>query len=91
MARANDLVSTGLIKRGIELYTGRFVDAVKRVADPAVAGSMALRAVYRDGTHADFLISADAPHMKIPEDVVAALEECEFETWPPRSGKPKFF
>ena len=86
------MVPTGLIQQGIELYTGRKVDAVKRVADPAVAGSMALRATFvGSDEHVDFLISADAPHMKTPADVEAALEECEFEAWPPRSGKPKFF
>lgn len=92
MARANDLVPTDLLQQGIERYTGRKVDAVKRYADPVVAGSMALRATFvGSDDHIDFLISADVPHMKTPEDVEAALEECSFEAWPPRSGKPKFF
>ena len=92
MASTNDTVSTDLIRQGIELYTGRTVDEVRRHPDPQVAGAMALRATFvGDVDYLDFLIGADARALRTPEDVEAELEECDFGSWPPRSGSPRFF
>lgn len=96
MARANSLLTEEDIKAGIESYTGYPVCDVKRVHDPKVAGSMAIRCKIApgrasSGEQLDFLIGGDAPALKTPEDIAEHLEECEFETWPPRSGGLRFF
>jgi len=96
MARANSLISDEVLHAGIEHYTGHKVRGLERYDDPRVAGCIALRCTVLEGepdggTVLQFFISGNAPVLKTKEDVSVNLEEAEFETWPPRSGKLKFF
>ncbi len=84
-------MKTELLKSGIETYTGRPVMDLKRHDDPVVEGAVALRATMKGGETIDFLVSANVGELKTPDSVADVLEECEFTTWPPRSGRPRFF
>lgn len=99
MARHNGLIKNELLTAGIEEYTGRVVKSIERHDDPQVVGSIAIRAtLHRDVTSmgdvdavVDFLISAQAPALITTEDVASHLEEAEYTSWPPTSGKISFF
>jgi len=83
-----------LLKAGIELYTGRTVQDLKRFDDPVVPGAIGMRVTMNDGETIDFLLAADwRPEGRKPtaEDVDRALEETQFSTWPPEVGLPRFF
>ena len=88
-----------IIKAGIELYTERKVESLERFDDPKVSGAMALRVTMEDKSKIDFLICADGKNVKTlhrnfeltPGIVEQVLEEAEFTSWPPTSGRLKFF
>ena len=84
---------------GIEEYTGRKVKDIKTFADPKVAGTYAIRATMepkkKEPVQIDFLIVGNYMEKPIPrctaEEISENLEECNFTTWPPAVGAPKFF
>lgn len=83
-----------LFKAGIELYTGRTVAHLDVFPDPKVEDAYALRATMSNGTTMDFLICAGwRPYGSRgnAEKVCDALEDVEYECWPPKVGEPRFF
>ena len=86
------------IKQGIEVYTGRPLASCKTYTDSV--GAIAIRATFvpskskqrDDLLELDFLIMAyDVEKCKDPQTTAKYLEECEFDTWPPKESGPKFF
>ncbi len=90
-----DLKRDDSLKAGIEFYTGREVERLSVVEDPQVSYTFAMRARMKDGASIDFLIVGSTLDHGIaktgPGGIADALEECEFETWPPASGRLRFF
>ena len=91
MARINSLLQNADFQLAVEHYTGRKVASLLRHDDPQVAGAVALRATLEGGDVVDFLLSGNAPRCNTHQALADELEECEFESWPPRSGNLKFF
>ncbi len=91
MAKSNDHVSDDLLIRGIHTYSGIEVEKLRREPDPEVDGAMALHATMVNGSYLQFFISAHAPELRTPDNVADALEECDFEQWPPKTGALRFF
>ena len=85
------MVSDELLQSGVEAYTGRKVTKLERFNDPEVAGAIALRVVMEDTGTIDFIITSQALTLRCAEDIAENLGECEFTTWPPKLGKPRFF
>jgi methionine aminopeptidase len=76
--------------KGVELYTGEQVKEMQIHPDPKVADTYALRAKMANGMTIDFVIvgrhaPAGSVNAMTPEDVSDALEENNFDSWPPRS------
>ncbi len=86
-------ITNALLKETVELYTGRKATGIDVHADPRVSGAYAIRMVTDKGATIDFLLSAhwmnDDP--RNAEDLSGHLEEAEFTTWPPTSGKLRLF
>lgn len=79
MSKENDQ-----LRAVIEEYSGERVIELKIYHDKKCRGCVAMRAVFAsDGMEHDFIFMAGVPR------TVDELEECEFETWPPREGKQK--
>lgn len=90
------------IKAGVALYTGWHVDHVDVCCDPQVPGAYAVRAscrrltkkgVHKTSRTMDYLISGDwrfTASRLSPELVERHLEDVEYVSWPPTSGKLKF-
>jgi hypothetical protein len=89
------------IKLGVELYTGLQVQELLLESDPAVDGSYAIRATVRPWSPApktadqvvDFVLLAhwrDTARRLTPEAVDRWLEEGQFASWPPASGRLRF-
>jgi hypothetical protein len=74
----------------VKLYTERDVLKVDVCADPVVSGTFAIRATMDDDEVLDFLVVGYNPTMGSGA-LFHMLEECTFETFPPTSGKVKFF
>jgi hypothetical protein len=83
-------MNKNVAKVAVKLYTERDVLKVDVCADPVVSGTFALRAMMEDDEVIDFLVVGYNPTMG-SKAVSQALEECMFETFPPTSGKVKFF
>ena len=79
-----------LIIKGIEEYTGKTVEKLKTYRDPKVNGTYALKAIMNDNKVLDFLICGGYVEEWTPECISDNLEECEFESWPPKSGSLQF-
>jgi len=75
------------IQKAVEDYAGKELLNLDVIPDPQVPGSFAIKAVYKafPDKPVFFLISAGDP---ISWEY---LEEVEFESWPPRSGRLRFF
>jgi hypothetical protein len=82
------------MKAGIEAYTERKATSVKVHADPMVEDTWAARAVMEQGDTIDFfVVGRDLPNgwaKATGEEVAELIEECQFKTWPPQAGPPRF-
>lgn len=81
---------------GIESYTGKKVTDINVILDPKVSRTFAMRVTIEGHSYPlDMLIVGGNMETGIaeatPEVIAENLEECEFETWPPKSGSLKFF
>ena len=77
------------IKKTIEHYTGEKVSSIKIKKDPQVPGAYGIR-VEIEGEIFDYLLTSQFSKSLKPEDLAEVLEECEFESWPPKSGSLLF-
>ena len=77
-------------KNAIESYTGSSISKVEVVQDPQVSDTYAVRGYCSDGYIQDYLLVHINSNMTIDE-LTNHIEECEFTTWPPKSGTLKFF
>ena len=78
-------------KQAVAEYTGREVMSVQVHPDPKVSGTYAIRAVLKRGKKTetiDFLHVSGMSNADVSPDT---LEECTFESWPPKSGGLKLF
>ena len=83
-------VST-IFKKAIEKYSGKKVKTIKVHSDPQVEGTYAIRTKFEGRKeNQDWLICRYESSWDIAK-VEENLEECEYETWPPASGRPRFF
>lgn len=98
-------MKTETAKAIVENYTERQWDTVQVHPDPKVPGTFAIRAMVcgksrivergkvvqkaEPARQQDFLIIGWLPSMST-ELAARLLEDCDFETWPPVSGKLKF-
>ncbi len=88
---------SAVMKAGLEEYTGAKVKSIKLHPDPRVEGTWAARAVMEDnGQVIDFFVVGNqVPGMRIErltaEECAEAIEECQFDQWPPAEGKLRFF
>ena len=78
-----------LLKKGIESYTEGTIDKILVYPDPQVAGTYAIRTTI--GKRVSDWLVCNLPSDATVGVVVDYLEECEFETWPPKSGDLQFF
>jgi hypothetical protein len=83
------------LKNGLAAYTGREVASIKTFPDPKVEGTWAARATMADGATIDFLVVENHMEKSIgrstPDELAEAIEETQFDTWPPKVGKIRFF
>lgn len=83
------------LKAALAVYAGRPVASIKVSPDPKVNGTFAARASMVDGDTVDFLVVGSSLDRGVarstPEEVAEAIEECQFEAWPPPAGKLRFF
>lgn len=77
------------VKSGIEYYCGKQVKKISIVEDPLVADTYAIRC-YIGKMKLDLLIVGFKQSMT-KNEIADNLEECEFEFFPPKSGRLKFF
>jgi hypothetical protein len=84
------MLNTNVAKVAIQNYTERKVTDIKVHPDPKVVGTYAIRSTLDGEDTLDFLVVGYKADMGAGR-LVDLLEECEFETWPPTSGAPKFF
>jgi len=87
---------TESMKAGLEFYTGRKVKSIKVHPDPKVEGTWAARAVMEDdGQVIDFyvvgsLLDTGRIETTGPGGIADAIEECQFDSWPPTPGPLRF-
>ena len=79
-----------VFKASIESYSGDRVKTLKVYPDPQVMGTYAIRTSFETGEVQDGLICHYNPAWSVDE-TAGNLEECEYESWPPKSGGLKFF
>jgi hypothetical protein len=80
-------------KEAIETYSGAKVKKIEYVEDPKVAGTYAIRTLFKDDKPtewSEWLIVHYNPSWST-EQTSENLEETEFTKWPPASGNLKFF
>lgn len=80
-----------LVKQGIEEYTGSAVVDLQVHPDPMVDGTFAFRAKLQNEQTLDFLLIGGTTRFTSALQIMEMLEECTFETWPPKPGKLRFF
>lgn len=79
------------LKAGIEEYAGATVESMQVVADPQVAGTYAIRTRYKgEKEYCDWMIIRYFSVLSAKQ-ISKMLEECEYASWPPKSGSLKFF
>lgn len=82
------------LKAGIEEYTGRKAASIQVFADPVVEGTWRARAVMEKGDTIDFfVVGRDLPKgwsKATAEEIAELVEECQFKSWPPPVGAPRF-
>lgn len=82
------------LKVAVQLYTERPVARIERHDDSQVRGALVVRAHFDDAETLDLLLGGDRPTMGPKEsghDLADALEEVELSTWPPETGRLRFF
>ncbi len=83
--------------QGITEYTGRVLTDLLMYEDPIVDDTYALRASFEDGLVVDFLIRGSSSRVPggckrmTSTQVVDNLEECMFDSWPPKTGSVRFW
>lgn len=79
---------------GLEAYTGRKVESIKVFPDPKVEGTYGARATMADGATIDFMVVENhmpkSIHRSTPDELAEAIEETQWEAWPPPVGKIRF-
>lgn len=79
------------LKAGIEEYAGATVESMQVHADPQVTGTYAIRTRYKgEKEYCDWMITRYNT-VKTAKEIAEMLEECEYASWPPKSGSLKFF
>jgi len=73
----------------IKEYTGKEPTKVKTYKDPKVDGCVAFRASFKGEEDMDGLITGQyVDEFDAQELADEQLEDCEFESWPPKPGPP---
>ena len=84
-----------VLKKAFEEYSGRAAKSIQVHPDPQVNRTYAARIVMEDGRTHDFLVCAGDQDQSLlamsTHDVGNLIEEAEFKTWPPKSGRLSFF
>ena len=78
------------IKKAIELYMDKSVEAIEVLEDPQVKGTYAVRTEHMENIVLHWLIVRIDNNYSVKQ-ISNLLEEVEFGVWPPISGRLKFF
>lgn len=73
-----------ILSKGIEKYTGEEVLSLKFIQDPVVDNTWAMRAQFKNIGEMDCIVILGDKPLTI-DNVDNCLEECTFNSWPPRS------
>jgi len=93
MKNTNDDTLIDNLKKVIEEYSGYKLQKILFEPDPLISETYAIRTYYnikKPKEFFDWLIIRYNPNDTVEENS-HRLEECEFKSWPPKSGNIRFF